>query len=357
MRLTLAPLKIPPAFSLYLDLARFLAALFVVLYHSWSIFFPGSVIKWPGHEAVVVFFVLSGYVISHAAAQPDVTLALYVQHRAARILPVALLALLLSYVLAKFALLPDEHNLIWPTLANALFIAQAGWLAIDAPLNPPFWSLNYEVWYYVIFGVWMFSAPKWRKVLTALAMLCAGPKILLLLPVWMMGAFLYRSMPAMSRRTAWVVFLGTLAFGAVLWWLDASGVIRSWLYAVFPPAWRAHYSTQFIYDILLGLIVSANFAAVVSLGSAFDFLHKGEKVIRYLASFTFSLYVFHGPIIELLTKLAGVSSPLLFYSLMAVCVFVLGQLTERRVKLFRSLLGRIAPPRRLAASAAERPWH
>jgi peptidoglycan/LPS O-acetylase OafA/YrhL len=329
---------IPATLSLYLDLARFLAAVFVVLYHSWSIFFPSSVIKWPGHEAVVVFFVLSGYVISHAAAQPGITLARYAQHRAARIMPVALLALLLSYVLAAFILPSDGRDPGWPTFANAMFIAQAGWVWIEAPLNQPFWSLNYEVWYYIIFGAWMFSPPKWRKLFTALAMLCAGPKILLLLPVWLMGAWLYRAMPTMSRRVGWIVFLSTLVIAAALWWFDVSGALRSWLYTVFPPAWRAHYSTQFIYDILLGVLVSANFAAVVSLGPAFGFLFKGSSAIRYLATFTFSLYVFHSPLTALLTKWAMIRSPVFFYLLMAILIFALAQLTERRVRFFRALL-------------------
>lgn len=348
------PKTIPATLSLYLDLARFLAAIFVVLYHSWSIFFPNSVIKWPGHEAVVVFFVLSGYVISHAAAQPDITLARYAQHRAARIMPVALLALMLSYVLAAFILPPEGRDPGWPTFANALFIAQAGWLWIEAPLNQPFWSLNYEVWYYIIFGTWIFSTPKWRKPFTALVMLCAGPKILLLLPVWLMGAWLYRAMPKMSPRTGWIVFFGTLVIGAALWWFDASSSLRSWLYGVFPPAWRAHYSTQFLYDILLGLLVSANFAAVVSLGPAFDFLFKASTAIRYLASFTFSLYVFHSPLIELLTKWAMVRSPGSFYLLMTILIFSFAQLTERRVKFFRTLFeSRRRSPETLRLPAAK----
>ena len=344
--------RIPPALSLYLDLARFLAAVFVVLYHTWALFFPNSAVKWPGHEAVVVFFVLSGYVIAHAVAQPNVTLARYVEHRAARILPVAWLALFLSCLLAAFALpAADGQGVVWPTVANALFIAQAGWLWVEAPLNSPFWSLNYEVWYYIIFGVWMFSSAKWRTWLTLLALAFAGPKIVLLLPVWLMGVFLYHRMPAMSRPLAWAVFAGTLLIGAALWWLDVSGSIRAWLYAVFPPAWRAHYSSQFIYDNLLGLIVAANFAAVVALDKSFNWLFKGERPIRYLASFTFSLYVFHSPILELLTKVAHIASPLWFYSLMAVCVFLLAQLTERRIKFFRGLLS--GAERRQGAGAAD----
>ncbi|HEV7881850.1 acyltransferase family protein, partial [Bradyrhizobium sp.] len=75
--------------SLYLDILRILAALTVLIDHASAVFdirwFGGS-----GHHAVIVFFVLSGYMIAHAAHQPGVDLRTYAQHRAARILSVAL---------------------------------------------------------------------------------------------------------------------------------------------------------------------------------------------------------------------------------------------------------------------------
>lgn len=129
---------IPPGLSLYLGLFRFLAAVSVVLYHTWARLFPGSHVKWPGHEAVVTFFVLSGYVIMHAATRPGVTLSVYVQHRAARILPVAIGALLLAILITPFIPPGSESGLgvaslrspgyWWATIANLFFIGQsASW--------------------------------------------------------------------------------------------------------------------------------------------------------------------------------------------------------------------------------------
>lgn len=148
---------IDPGLSLYLDLMRFLAAVMVMVGHTWHWFDPASTTKFPGHEAVVIFFVLSGFVITHAATRPGVTLGVYVQHRMARILPVAWLALLLAAVMAlAVPALNDEPHLLVPTLVNLVFLGQSGWGWMEAPLNSPYWSLNYEVWYYVIFGVWLF---------------------------------------------------------------------------------------------------------------------------------------------------------------------------------------------------------
>jgi peptidoglycan/LPS O-acetylase OafA/YrhL len=322
---------IPPVLSIYLDLVRFLAAVIVVLYHTWKQFFPESQIKWPGHEAVVVFFVLSGYVIAHAASRPGMTLFIYVQHRIARIIPVAWVALFLALVLS----IQKGEYPVRATLANLVFLAQSGVGWIEAPINPPFWSLNYEVWYYVIFAAWLYAPRQHRTALTALAMLMAGPKILLLLPVWLMGVWLYRRMPALGEGTAALLFIATLGAASALCWLNVSDIFRSWLYREFVPAWRLHYSTQFIYDILLGVVVSIHFASVAALEKTFSKLIRFERPIRYLAGFTFSIYVFHAPLGELYEH--GMS-PFLFYGELALCIFLLAQMTERRTAFFRRLL-------------------
>ena len=339
---------IPPGLSLYLDLIRFLAAVSVVLYHTWGRLFPGSHVKWPGHEAVVIFFVLSGYVITHAASRPGVTLSIYVQHRAARILPVAIGALLLAILITPF--IPSgtesaQSNLSlaslyywWPTFANLFFIAQSGGLFVEPPMNYPFWSLNYEVWYYVIFGAWLFTPKRWQLVTTLAAALLAGPKILMLFPVWLMGVWLYKKMPRMSLPVALWVFGATVVVAAALTWLNVSDILRSRLYAAFPPAWHLHHSTQFLYDFLLGIVVSANFAAVAALSERMAILFVLQRPIRYLASFTFSTYVFHDPLKTLAWDVLGLRNPLAFYLFFIIAIFVLASLTERRTKFYRALL-------------------
>ncbi len=86
---------LPESLSIYLDLVRFGAAVVVVLSHTWPVLFPAHPLPWPGHQAVVVFFVLSGFVICHAA-RPGLTLSEYALHRCARIWSVAPPALILA---------------------------------------------------------------------------------------------------------------------------------------------------------------------------------------------------------------------------------------------------------------------
>jgi peptidoglycan/LPS O-acetylase OafA/YrhL len=331
---------IPAGMSLYLDLIRFFAAVMVMASHTWHHFSFGLSINFPGHEAVVVFFVLSGYVIAHASSRPGITLSVYAQHRMARILPVAWLALLLAGVLT--ALLPalgQESGSLTATLANLIFMGQSGWGWKEAPLNSPYWSLNYEVWYYIIFAIWTFVRNR-RLLWLAAALLLAGPKILMLMPVWMMGVVLYRRSPVLNRPASVILFIATLGIAWSLHYMDLSEVWRAWLYRAVPPFWRAHYSSQFIYDLVLGVVVTANFAAVASLSPMLEKLHVLEKPIRYLASFTLSLYVFHAPLTELLVRIVKVESPWLFYGILAACIFMLAELTERRTGWYRRQLAK-----------------
>jgi len=82
----------PYAFSLYLDILRFAAALCVLLSHANMReivdrdLFPQSL----GHDAVVIFFVLSGYVIAFVADTRESTRTGYWTSRLARVYSVAL---------------------------------------------------------------------------------------------------------------------------------------------------------------------------------------------------------------------------------------------------------------------------
>jgi hypothetical protein len=83
-------------FSIYLDLLRFTAALWVVVAHlqNWG------VARWlpdlSGRDAVVIFFVLSGLVITHAAQGR--TFRQYAVARLARIYSVALPIILIAII-------------------------------------------------------------------------------------------------------------------------------------------------------------------------------------------------------------------------------------------------------------------
>jgi peptidoglycan/LPS O-acetylase OafA/YrhL len=148
-----------------------------------------------GHSAVVIFFVLSGYVIS--ATQPAAGRALdYGIKRAARVYSVAVPAILLTWVLdftasrlgfADYSTMYQLHK-PWIYLPIALtFTGNMWYLSEPAFSNAPYWSLDYEVWYYVIFGIAVFARGPLRGIGLSLVLVGMGPKQLLLFPIWLGG--------------------------------------------------------------------------------------------------------------------------------------------------------------------------
>lgn len=328
---------IPLGLSVYLDLVRFGAASLVVLSHLWVLAFPRHPLPWPGHAAVVIFFVLSGFVISHAS-RPELGLRGYLHHRTARIYPVVLGAAALSVLLSAFGVHAMQYagtrgSDALDVALNMTFLAQT-WTNVALPYNGPFWSLNYEVWYYILFGIWCYHP---SRLLLLCAAVIAGPKILLLMPVWLLGVYLHRKMTVLDRRTALWIFGLTLAAGLAFFWIDVGARVRGAMRGIWPEAMDlTRGSNQFVGDFLLGLIVALNFLAAGSLGMGL--LLKCEAAIRYLSSFTFSMYVFHMPLAVLIWNGLGVQAALPFCGLLLLGVVGMGELTERRTKRYRSLL-------------------
>jgi peptidoglycan/LPS O-acetylase OafA/YrhL len=340
-----------PGLSIYLDLMRFLAATVVLLSHTWSLVFPDFPVPWPGHSAVVIFFVLSGYVIGHVSDRPGTTARVYARHRAARILSVSLPALLLAIAIAPFVGTHPIHAAgdlsmdgatFWRSIwINMFFLGQVWTNNIFPPYNVPFWSLTYEVWYYAIFGAWKFGGSK-RVLLTLIVAAMAGPLILLMMPVWLLGVALSRRMPRLSQGQALALFAATLVLGFAFFWTNFSINFRQSLAGVFPDFIASlNGSNQFVGDFLLGLIVSAHFIAVASLGGYLNPLLRAAAAIRTLASFTLSSYLYHLPLTVLLWNGLGVRSPALFYCLLFAGIVVLGSFTERQLPFYRRQLDRI----------------
>ncbi len=175
--------------SIYLDIFRFLAALGVFLSHAEQHSgAPGVLPKiYFDHTLVIVFFVISGYVIAASTSRPDKTLANYSADRMARLSSVVIPALLVTYSLDAIGshISPQIYSLINPQwqsvrfFLNFIYCQQIWFLCVNPGSNTPLWSLGYEFWYYVLFALWIFVRSSWSKGLLLLAVsLFVGPKIL-----------------------------------------------------------------------------------------------------------------------------------------------------------------------------------
>jgi hypothetical protein len=171
------------------------------------------------------------------------------------------------------------------------------------------------------------------------AALLAGPKILLLMPVWLLGVAIYRWVPKMAKGYVLALFVTSSVTGLLFFWFDVSVTIRTAMAAQWLTFMLSiHGANQFVGDFLMGLLVSANFIAAANLTTIFKGVIRFEKPIRYLASFTFSTYLYHMPLAVLLWNGLAIHSVAGFYGFLAVGIFLLAQVTERRVTYFRAFM-------------------
>jgi peptidoglycan/LPS O-acetylase OafA/YrhL len=107
-----------------------------------------------GQEAVMLFFLLSGFVIYYSShAKPDESFRDYFARRWIRIYPIFVLALLLTWIVGGAPL----NRTLLPSLIGNLAMLQDFAYAkpgvwVDTFMgNSPLWSLGYEWWFYLMF--------------------------------------------------------------------------------------------------------------------------------------------------------------------------------------------------------------
>ena len=365
-----SPVQLPQPFSLYLDLARFIAAFLVVSAHYLQYQVPGADIAGflpdMGREAVIIFFVMSGFVIAYASQRRNASAREYAAARIGRIYSVAIPTLALAFVCALvLAGVGDEgtnYQLHKPQLyrpLHLLFLGQSWTLSEVPPLLVPYWSLCYEVWYYVLFGV-AFYLRGWQRVAAVcLTLAIMGFKLWLLLPVWLAGVALFhlQSRYEMPRHLARIGFgLSLLALIAY----NAAGLeyqLRELARATWPSASVKFGSAdRFLADYLVCLIVMTNFwcARFADLSG----LIRYGRAIRSFSSYTFTLYLAHMIVISMWLAVYphdrdSLLDVFTLTLLIAATTVVLGQLTEHRKDLFRLPFDRLFPP--LGACYLDRP--
>lgn len=328
-----ARMTLTPQQSLWFDATRGLAAVAVLAYHVRYRFFadwsevPRSAATFAfytitsfGHDAVMVFFVLSGALISRsvmrATAAGRWSWTTYATARVSRLYVVLIpgLLLTLAWDVSGLMLFPDHpvytghptgawhdffdvrRHLGFATLVgNALFLQ-----AILVPTfgsNAPLWSLSFEFWYYVLFPLlWCMTIPT-RPVVRvlggagALAVgILVGNTVMLYFPLWLAGALLW-VLPSSRSVARWprsaLVAAATLFTGTLL---AGHSILSDW-----PLIGR---------DYLIGL----TFVLVL-----YVILHLGEggkhgpmaAIARSLAGQSYTLYVVHVPLLVFLKAWLG----------------------------------------------------
>jgi len=355
--------------SVLLDLVRAIAALLVCFEH-WrnllfvdygqiashrSLFALLYVVTDAGHQAVVIFFVLSGYLISGSifrmAQRGEWSWKLYLTHRLVRLwivlVPALLLGALLDNIGLRLHLAPtlyggqtDTHMLgdVGHALHSGIFFGNLFFLqTILVPTfgsNGPMWSLANEFWYYILFPCAFLALRKgtrvqWRFLDTLVLLVCAwfvGRTILLLFPLWLLGTVL-AVVPA-PRCGSFVRALAVAFYFPLLFFLAKTHIVEG------VPSDYILGAATFVF---LWLLLGAKTPAPKNVG-----VHLAQVGAR----FSYTLYLVHVPFLVLLTAaMAGdmrwqPDARHLFYGLGALLVaigyaYVVASLTEFRTDMVR----------------------
>jgi peptidoglycan/LPS O-acetylase OafA/YrhL len=326
---------IPSNLPDWLDLARGLAAVEVVAFHSYQLMFqeqlPGAgydssivfaysslwAISAHGVAAVMVFFVLSGYLVGGPALvrarNGGLSAIDYFSARASRLYVVLIPALAISFCAYVFArqlggwqafvasreYLYSASGLFSASVGPATAVCNGLFLQTIACAtfagNLALWSLSNEFWYYALAFALLSvrRKPSFALLVGAIFVLFVvaersdprgthtGLKFFFYFIIWCGGALVYAvAAPAM----VWIAgFLGSLGG---IYILSVKGLLAPWA----------------AYHLAIGLFTAA---AIVSLEFTRATLPSFLRFTKEIAKFSFSLYAIHYPILVLLNVLAS----------------------------------------------------
>lgn len=365
--------------SVFLDLLRLFAALLVLIGHAGEVYhipLP-DIVAHSAKEGVAIFFVLSGFVIAFVTAHKERHWRDFAQARALRlysVVPLAIAVMIACHAVGT-AVDPALYGLAGSpgTVPNGGAIGAApGWFSVFRYLTftnelwfdravistgAPFWSLGFEVAYYVAFAMLFYARGHWRWSLLLLWLLVCGPRVALASPLWLVGVgawMLMQRTPILSRAAGWTM-LAILALLSLGW--------RKWVGGVAAPLfeWPAPDAlvASTAYYLVLGVLVAAGivvFAACTPESSIWP--SALERAVRYCAGASFTLYIMHLPVMVLIAAVWPGSSGSTLAGLCATAVtigamFALAELGERRkavyARLFSSIRLGMAKENRLPA--------
>lgn len=194
----------------------------------------------PSHLSVLVFFILSGYVIQLNTKKMNnsADVVKYSEKRVLRIVPIYFVSMVLATIISF------GHYGIGRVLANFLFVS----LPLDNIMqeNGPIWSLHYEFLYYGIFILFSYFSISLSKTVNALLILSVGlfafstvthvvvhPLITSYIVgflFWLAGALLANSKPAYEFKLSDTRFISILLMIFCLQYFNPYGTVLKLLH-------------------------------------------------------------------------------------------------------------------------------
>lgn len=354
-------------FSIYLDTIRFLASVLVLFSHVAYPRYSNGDLQWMrdlnlGSDAVILFFVLSGFVIAYTTNAKSRTGMDYAKARMARLYSVVIPALVFTLVCDWIGrtINPSAYagwwfngenmgEQIWRALT---FSTQAAGDRMRVGTNGPFWSVAYEAWYYLAFGIAVFARGWVRIALLIAVTMIAGLPIVLLAPCWLAGVGLQwivanRRFPDLSKGALWTLAIAPWVIYAAWLAVELPKTLTVLTYLAMgadaTPNAMFGFSDEFVWNTALAVLFALHFFGVHGLAREASWIKVGpERTIRWLAGATFSIYLFHYPLLTLIYALPGydAANPAHYLGsglVTLVLCFVLAEVSERRLGAWKSL--------------------
>ena len=260
-----------------------------------------------GHEAVIIFFVISGFVIHLKYSDENYVFGNfkvinYFKRRIIRIYPTLITSLALCVIIDLLIhyTTGEGLNSLFQKYNIASFLYTI-FLIPDSPIwgiNYPIWSLKHEWFFYLIYPVLLWTATKNR-----------------LLPLGIVF-FLY----ALFSLGIRIPFIGTAAYTFLIWFLgcclayfyhnNKGFPFLSWLMIlalVYPFINREKVALYPLLDLIFGLITVGLIAFL--LGKPQTLISRSIRKLSGLATFSYTLYLVHSPIIYGFQKIISFYSP------------------------------------------------
>lgn len=298
----------------FVQVLRGIAAVMVVLLHIWqhqAVDNQNSLFQWvalSGGAGVPLFFIISGFIMVYAtrSIKPDMSSAVtFIIKRFARVWPTYIVLTVLFWLVVNYAdqLIGAKFPYGARDIVLSLFFIPIN-LASDAPilggsvLNPG-WSLNYEIYFYIIFATCMlFGRFRWVAFFSFLV------ATLIFLPI----AFGHRPGLDASLKYGFSSYLALMTSPMI--WEFAAGVFIGLIYFSrirFPNKKIAAFSCAFTAALVVWIMLSKAFWGMGmnewgwSLALMFLCMAIASKTINlpapkalvWLGNISYSLYLVH----------------------------------------------------------------
>jgi peptidoglycan/LPS O-acetylase OafA/YrhL len=321
-----------------LEAVRGFAAVYVYLGHVSHVYLgkpAWSLPLWFGTEAVILFFVLSGFVIRWST--PDSQRASeYVVKRARRLYPLLCVSLVLGYILASAA----QGGLVDPLwgrlVGNLGMIQDFGYLRpgvwVEQYYNPVLWSLSYESWFYGLFFIAICISGAWRNAFV-IGLAVVGFASHYVIPnqisyfliyflIWWVGA----DFADEYRRTGCV-----RVTRALIWSATCLGCAALWLPALKlgEQGWGLYPMVDIRRFIAAAVIISA--AAIIFRSwntRPVQFVWSVFRPFRHLGRISYAVYICHFPVVNWFAASNFHIHPALGVGLITVLVFIIAAMME-----------------------------